>query len=154
MRVTRRQTGFSTGASAGWSVDTAGALCASRKVGVARTGTKASNKLNIHTPCKNDVELSSGSCTVGKSLGTAYIQALTGCSGRHVPHGWRATFSTVMNERAIAAGTMADREIIGAMLAQKSKGTPLEHVASATFQPIGSATHRSMSPSYQPRRAR
>ena len=35
----------------------------------------------------------------------------------HVPHGWRATFSTIMNERAGIAGNQADREIIDLMLA-------------------------------------
>lgn len=31
------------------------------------------------------------------AIGTLYDQA--GFAGRHVPHGWRATFSTIMNER-------------------------------------------------------
>ncbi len=51
-----------------------------------------------------------------------YMYARNGYSGRHVPHGWRSTFSTVMNERAIAEGYLADREIIDAMLAHKAKG--------------------------------
>ena len=32
-----------------------------------------------------------------KSIGALYDRA--GFEGRHVPHGWRASFSTVMNER-------------------------------------------------------
>jgi hypothetical protein len=30
-----------------------------------------------------------------------YMYARNGYSGRHVPRGWRATFCTIMNERAI-----------------------------------------------------
>lgn len=37
--------------------------------------------------------------------------------GRHVPHGWRSTFSTVMNEHAQARDRPADRAIIDLMLA-------------------------------------
>lgn len=35
----------------------------------------------------------------------------------HVPHGWRASFSTIMNERAAKAGRDSDRPIIDMMLA-------------------------------------
>ncbi|WP_277982257.1 tyrosine-type recombinase/integrase [Sphingomonas faeni] len=39
-----------------------------------------------------------GGRTIGeKSIGALYDRA--GFAGRHVPHGWRASFSTVMNER-------------------------------------------------------
>lgn len=38
-------------------------------------------------------------------------------AGGHVPHGWRATFSTVMNERAGHAGRDGDRAVIDLMLA-------------------------------------
>jgi integrase len=51
-----------------------------------------------------------------------YLYARNGYSGRHVPHGWRATFSTLMNERAIAENRPDDRAIIDAMLAHKPKG--------------------------------
>lgn len=51
-----------------------------------------------------------------------YLYARNGYSGRHVPHGWRATFSTIMNERAIAENRPDDRAIIDAMLAHKPKG--------------------------------
>lgn len=43
-------------------------------------------------------------------------------TGRHVPHGWRASFSTVMNERAARAGRTGDREIIDLMLAHVQAG--------------------------------
>lgn len=42
--------------------------------------------------------------------------------GRHVPHGWRASFSTIMNERAADAGRSGDREIIDMMLAHMQDG--------------------------------
>jgi integrase len=42
--------------------------------------------------------------------------------GRHVPHGWRSTFSTVMNERAQAQGLAGDRAIIDLMLAHIPDG--------------------------------
>jgi integrase len=41
-----------------------------------------------------------------------YLLNRAGYHGRHVPHGWRATFSTVMNERH-----RADRQVIDLMLA-------------------------------------
>lgn len=42
--------------------------------------------------------------------------------GRHVPHGWRASFSTVMNERAAQRGQTGDREVIDLMLAHMQGG--------------------------------
>lgn len=49
------------------------------------------------------------------TLSQLYLDA--GYRGRHVPHGWRASFSTIMNERAAAAGRPEDRAIIDLMLA-------------------------------------
>ncbi|PVX30988.1 tyrosine-type recombinase/integrase [Sphingomonas pokkalii] len=40
-----------------------------------------------------------------------------GLTGRHVPHGWRASFSTIMNEQAALDDRLTDREIIDMMLA-------------------------------------
>lgn len=48
-----------------------------------------------------------------------------GFSGKHVPHGWRATFSTVMNERAALADRKDDREIIDLMLAHVQDGVEI-----------------------------
>ncbi|HEX7877420.1 MAG TPA: integrase arm-type DNA-binding domain-containing protein [Sphingobium sp.] len=45
-----------------------------------------------------------------------------GYAGRHVPHGWRATFSTVMNELAGRENRVGDREIIDLMLAHIQDG--------------------------------
>lgn len=40
---------------------------------------------------------------------------------RHVPHGWRAAFSTIMNEKADREGRHGDRKIIDLMLAHVPK---------------------------------
>lgn len=61
------------------------------------------------SPRKSDRQLS------GNALG--YLVQRAGFSGRHVPHGWRASFSTIMNERH-----PADRAIIDLMLAHVSDG--------------------------------
>jgi len=42
--------------------------------------------------------------------------------GRHVPHGWRSTFSTVMNGRAVQQGMAGDRAVIDFMLAHIPAG--------------------------------
>ncbi|QDK32585.1 tyrosine-type recombinase/integrase [Sphingomonas sp. IC081] len=55
------------------------------------------------------------------ALNTAYRRA-QGFAGRHVPHGWRATFSTIMNERAITLERPGDRAIIDLMLAHQPDG--------------------------------
>lgn len=46
-----------------------------------------------------------------------YLYNRAGYHGRHVPHGWRAAFSTIMNERAERCGRAGDRAIIDLMLA-------------------------------------
>lgn len=51
-----------------------------------------------------------------------YMYARNGYSGRHVPHGWRSTFSTVMNEQAVKNRRPDDRAIIDGMLAHRLKG--------------------------------
>ena len=45
-----------------------------------------------------------------------------GYRDRHVPHGWRATFSTIMNELAAIEDRERDREIIELMLAHIKEG--------------------------------
>jgi integrase len=42
--------------------------------------------------------------------------------GRHVPHGWRSSFSTIMNEWAVAEKRLELRAIIDLMLAHKPEG--------------------------------
>ncbi|HEY0116301.1 MAG TPA: integrase arm-type DNA-binding domain-containing protein [Allosphingosinicella sp.] len=56
-----------------------------------------------------------GRLPIGEAaIGELYIRA--GHSGRHVPHGWRATFSTIMNERS-----PGDRDLIDRALAHAPK---------------------------------
>lgn len=45
-----------------------------------------------------------------------------GFTGLHVPHGWRSTFSTIMNERAALEDQERDRAIIDLMLAHTQQG--------------------------------
>lgn len=52
-----------------------------------------------------------------------YLYNRAGWHGRHVPHGWRAAFSTIMNERAKLAGVAGDREVIDLMLGHIPEGT-------------------------------
>lgn len=54
------------------------------------------------------------------TLSALYREA--GYAGRHVPHGWRATFSTVMNALAAIETRMGDREVIDLMLAHIQGG--------------------------------
>ncbi len=59
--------------------------------------------------------------------GIGFLYNRAGWHRRHVPHGWRAAFSTIMNERAKAAGIADDRAVIDLMLAH----TPENKVESA-----------------------
>jgi integrase len=54
------------------------------------------------------------------AVGYLYNRLVT--HGRHVPHGWRSTFSTIMNERAQSQGLAGDRAIIDLMLAHIPDG--------------------------------
>jgi integrase len=45
-----------------------------------------------------------------------------GFANRHTPHGWRASFSTIMNERAAHEDRERDRAIIDLMLAHVAEG--------------------------------
>lgn len=55
------------------------------------------------------------------ALNAAY-RKVRGWEGKHVPHGWRSTFSTIMNERAIMLERPGDRAIIDLMLAHIPEG--------------------------------
>lgn len=52
----------------------------------------------------------------------SYLLKREGYSGVHVPHGWRSTFSTIMNEWSIEFGRPEDRMIIDMMLAHRPEG--------------------------------
>lgn len=51
-----------------------------------------------------------------------FYRRLTASHGKHVPHGWRSTFSSVMNERAARRGRSADADVIELMLAHRPQG--------------------------------
>ncbi len=55
------------------------------------------------------------------ALNVAYRRS-PGFTARHVPHGWRSSFSTIMNERAAEADRPGERAIIDLMLAHKPSG--------------------------------
>lgn len=58
-----------------------------------------------------------------------YMYNQNGYKGRHVPHGWRSSFSTIMNERAAAAGQREELQpIIDAMLSHVPKGMSASEV--------------------------
>jgi len=50
-----------------------------------------------------------------------------GLTGQHVPHGWRASFSTIMNERAAAEDRPGDRIVIDLMLAHVQSGVEMAY---------------------------
>lgn len=52
----------------------------------------------------------------------SYFYNRCGYQGRHVPHGWRSSFSTIMNECAERNGTPGDRHVIDLMLAHVPEG--------------------------------
>ena len=58
-----------------------------------------------------------------------YMYSRNGYSGRHVPHGWRATFSTIMNEQVVVHKRPEDRAVIDAILAHKPKGLSAAEMA-------------------------
>lgn len=66
------------------------------------------------------------------TLSQLYLDA--GYRGRHVPHGWRAAFSTIMNERAAQQDRPADRAIIDLMLAHQPEGVEAAYNRAAYMQ--------------------
>ncbi|MCP5396186.1 MAG: integrase arm-type DNA-binding domain-containing protein [Sphingomonadaceae bacterium] len=52
----------------------------------------------------------------------SYFYNRCGYQGRHVPHGWRASFSTIMNEWAERNGSPGDRHVIDLILAHVPEG--------------------------------
>jgi hypothetical protein len=62
----------------------------------------------------------SGKPLSDSTLSSVYRDA--GYAGRHVPHGWRSTFSTTMNALAAIENRVGDREVIDLMLAHMAAG--------------------------------
>jgi integrase len=52
----------------------------------------------------------------------SYFYNRCGYQGRHVPHGWRASYSTIMNEWAERQGNAGDRHVIDLILAHVPEG--------------------------------
>jgi integrase len=65
------------------------------------------NNRNLHRPMSENA--------------IGYLLNRAGYHGHHVPHGFRAAFSTIMNERAEREGKDSDRKIIDLMLAHVPK---------------------------------
>ncbi|MDP5279940.1 integrase arm-type DNA-binding domain-containing protein [Sphingomonas sp. DG1-23] len=61
------------------------------------------------------------------TLGYRYNEC--GYRDRHVPHGWRTSFSTIMNERATLLDREGDRAVIDAMLSHKPRGISAAEMA-------------------------
>jgi integrase len=64
-----------------------------------------------------------------------YLLNRAGYHHRHVPHGWRAAFSTIMNERAKEHGRPDDRAVIDLMLAHVPKDKVESAYNRADFMP-------------------
>lgn len=64
-----------------------------------------------------------------------YLLNRAGYHHRHVPHGWRAAFSTIMNERARDHGQAGDRAVIDLMLAHVPKDKVESAYNRAAFMP-------------------
>lgn len=64
-----------------------------------------------------------------------YLYNRAGWHRRHVPHGWRAAFSTIMNERAKLAGIADDRAVIDLMLAHVPENKVERAYNRAEFMP-------------------
>lgn len=81
---------------------------------------KAAQQLSGHTPwvfpSRRDMRKSMSENALG------YLYARIGYKDRHVPHGWRSSFSTIMNERAALLGNAGDRQVIDLMLAHRQPG--------------------------------
>lgn len=68
-----------------------------------------------------------------------YMYNQNGYRKRHVPHGWRTSFSTIMNERAALAGRREELAgIIDAMLSHRPRGISAAEFAynRAKFMPV------------------
>lgn len=61
------------------------------------------------------------------ALSTVYKRR--GFKGIHVPHGWRAAFSTIMNEWAVENGKEGDRLVVDLMLAHAPRGASASEFA-------------------------
>jgi integrase len=97
-------------------------------VPLSRQSVAALRAVRLLTGRCNYVFPSGRAGTVPMSMNTVgYLYNREGYQGRHVPHGWRSSFSTIMNELAERSSAhderrIADRFIIDLMLAHTPKG--------------------------------
>ena len=66
-----------------------------------------------------------GQRSTHRAMSTAALETLykrEGYQDRHVPHGWRSAFSTVLNDRPSPPRLETDRHVVDLMLAHKPKG--------------------------------
>jgi integrase len=92
-------------------------------VDVLRAVRRLSGKIEFLFPGTRSIHTCMSENTI------SYMYCRNGYSGRHVPHGWRSTFSTIMNERAALQRRFEDRAIIDSMLAHKPKGISASEMA-------------------------
>lgn len=88
----------------------------SQAVDVLRAVRRLTGRLKLVFHSTRSTHMPMSENTIG------YMYNRIGFRGRHVPHGWRATFSTIMNEMVRARGTEGDRAVIDLMLAHVPKG--------------------------------
>jgi integrase len=82
-----------------------------QSVAVLRVAHQLLGKRDLVFPNDRDVQRPMSENAIG------YLINRAGYRGRHVPHGFRASFSTIMNEWASREGEPGDRDIIDLMLA-------------------------------------
>lgn len=85
-------------------------------VELVKLAMATSTSKNLLFPAVRDVNRPLSDSTLSKHYRTA------GLKGVHVPHGWRSSFSTIMNEIAATDGRESDRAIIDMMLAHVPDG--------------------------------
>jgi hypothetical protein len=89
---------------------------APQAVEVVKLAMRLSGSKTYLFPSWRDLHRSISDSTLSKFYRAA------GFAGVHVPHGWRSSFSTIMNEIAAAEGRERDRDIIDMMLAHMPDG--------------------------------
>jgi hypothetical protein len=88
----------------------------SQAVELVKLAMATSTSKQLLFPAVRDVNRPLSDSTMSKHYRTA------GLTGAHVPHGWRSSFSTIMNEIAATEGRESDRAIIDMMLAHVPDG--------------------------------
>lgn len=85
-------------------------------------------RANMHS-CDANMHLIFTTVSAGKMIAEGALRALydrAGYAGRHVPHGWRAAFSTIMNERRPGDRVAIDRALGHALRGEDGKAAKVE----------------------------